>query len=96
MVKGRQCAYTKTMSFKDYIARRRVTDTPAGDFTSEAKKDGRLPDAKTWRELKGYVINRRGAHSVVQAAYQVWAGYRASLGRAKFAKGRTAGNDLLK
>ena len=36
------------MSFRDYIAERRITDTPAGDFVADAKRDPGLPDAETW------------------------------------------------
>ena len=38
------------MSFRDYIATRRVTDTPAGDFVREARKDRHLPvPPRHWR-----------------------------------------------
>jgi hypothetical protein len=33
------------MSFRDYIATRRVTDTPAVDFVRQARKDRHLPDS---------------------------------------------------
>jgi hypothetical protein len=36
-----------SMSFKTYIAHRRITDTPQGDFTKDARLDKTLPDAKT-------------------------------------------------
>ena len=45
------------MSFRDYIATRRVTDTPAGDFVRDARKDRHLPDsaaslAPAWKRCK--------------------------------------------
>jgi hypothetical protein len=36
------------MSFRTYIARRRVTDTPEGDFVGDAKRDKKMPEVKSW------------------------------------------------
>jgi hypothetical protein len=67
------------MTFKEYVRSRRVTDTAAGDFTKDASKDGRLPDASSWSELKTYLKRRApgGLHrDVLAAARQVWQGYQ--------------------
>lgn len=69
------------MSFKEYIRHRRVTDTPAGDFTKDARDDQRLPDINTWDELRTYVRLKRGDDLVVRAAQDVWKGYQAHLKR---------------
>lgn len=63
------------MSFREYIARRRVTDTPTGDFTRHAKADPSLPDAQSWADVEAYALGmgRRGA---VAAARSVWRSYR--------------------
>lgn len=66
------------MSFKAYIERRRVTDTPAGDFTKDAKADSRMPDATSWAELKSYLYSRGASDLVVEAARPVWAAYAAT------------------
>ena len=69
------------MSFKNYVAKRRVTDTPAGDFVSDAKRDGQMPDARTWPELDAY-LRSRGAHQeAINAARSVWRAYLAAQKR---------------
>jgi putative DNA primase/helicase len=47
------------ISFKEYLNRRRRTDTPEGDFVEDAKRDRNLPDATTWEELEMYLWHRR-------------------------------------
>lgn len=64
------------LGFKAYIAQRRVTDTPTGDFVADAKRDRSLPDAKTWEELENHLGWR--ATGVVRACgRQVWRQYLA-------------------
>lgn len=71
------------MSFLEYVAKRRVTDTPAGDFVSDAKQDREMPNARTWPELRGYLWSR-GAHAdAITAAQAVWRGYLASQKRSE-------------
>lgn len=70
------------MTFKEYLATRRVTDTLAGDFTTDARSDRRLPNVTTWPELRRYVEGRAGLATraeAVAAAYQVWQGYQVAL-----------------
>ena len=67
------------MTFKEYLAIRRVTDTPAGDFTKDARADRHLPNVKTWEQLRRHVERRaplRNGGDVLSAARQVWAGYQ--------------------
>lgn len=68
-----------SLSFRDYMLGRRVTDTPAGDFVSDAKSDSRFPDAKTWREIESYLFSKQACWEAVQAGKQVWRGYQARL-----------------
>lgn len=63
------------MSFREYVKARRITDTPAGDFTGDARRDPNLPDAKSWPELKAYLEAIPHANGVIEAGYQVWQGY---------------------
>lgn len=63
------------MSFKAYIGNRRVTDTPAGDFTSDANQDPNLPEASSWGELKHYLSIKTTDPNVLNAARQVWQSY---------------------
>jgi len=67
------------MTFLEYIRTRRLTDTPAGDFTRDARADGRLPDARTWRELRSYLEGRGAIREAIAAAHQVWTAYQARL-----------------
>lgn len=73
------------MTFKEYLAQRRVTDTPAGVFTTVARSDKRMPDARSWKELREYLEARVGddmIDHVVAAARQVWQGYQTALKKA--------------
>jgi len=66
------------MTFKEYIAIRRITDTPAGDFTRDAQRDSSMPDVTTWNELRFYVERKADfsiRKAVIKAARQVWQGY---------------------
>jgi hypothetical protein len=66
------------MTFKDYINKRRITDTPAGDFVKDARRDRSFPDqVSSWDELRGYLYYRcHGDKDVLDAAREVWQGYR--------------------
>lgn len=63
------------MTFRDYVASRRITDTPAGDFTADARRDKRLPEIASWDDLHGYLRGRLVHRDVVDAARAVWRGY---------------------
>lgn len=70
-----------TAGFKRYIERKRVTNTPAGDFTADAKVDGSLPNAESWQELEAYLLSKGVPRDVRTIARQVWRGYERSLKR---------------
>ena len=65
----------KNQSFRDYIKNRRITDTPAGDFVSDANNDQTLPDVQTWEELQGYLRGKTRHPEVIDAARTVWRQY---------------------
>ena len=69
------------MSFRAYIATRRITDTPAGDFVSDAKRDQGLPDAATWEELHSYLLRNGASREAIAAGRTVWARYLAKRRR---------------
>ncbi len=69
------------MSFRQYVANRRVTRTPPGDFVGDARSDAGLPDATTWVELKAYLHTKGAIPAAVVAAKSVWRGYIASKRR---------------
>ncbi len=65
------------MTFKEYLAKRRVRDNIQGDFVKEARSDGQLPDVTTWAELRSYLEGLAVYHGALQAAYLVWTAYLA-------------------
>jgi hypothetical protein len=69
------------MSFKSYVATRRITDTPSGDFVADARRDHQLPDATTWEDLRAYLFHNGACREAIAAARVVWADYVAKLRR---------------
>jgi hypothetical protein len=67
------------MSFREYLNQRAVTNTPAGDFTKDARRDPNMPDAKSWSELREYLLKVARVDGVIPADYQVWRGYQRRL-----------------
>jgi hypothetical protein len=69
-------------SFKDYIHKRKITDSPAGDFTSDVRRDPDFPaDAHTWVNVKNYLAGRFVSLQVIAAARTVWRQYQRALRR---------------
>lgn len=71
------------MSFADYIRKRRVTDTPSGDFVLDARSDKasmqHFTKVQTWDEVESFVRLRTNyAYKVLPAAKQVWRSYQRS------------------
>ena len=64
-----------TVTFRDYLMSRRVTDTPAGDFVGDAKSDKKFPDAQTWDEVETYLIMRGADAHVRGIGKEVWNAY---------------------
>ncbi|WP_293677654.1 hypothetical protein [uncultured Phenylobacterium sp.] len=67
------------MTFREYIKARRITDTPAGEFTKDARADGRLRDVQSWPELRRYLQKSGATPAAIAAGHIVWKGYRAAL-----------------
>ena len=74
------------MSFRSYLASRRITRSPSGHFTLDARADPDFPDATTWEELREYLERIGAADVAVAAGRRVWDAYlracRASPSRA--------------
>jgi hypothetical protein len=66
----------QSKDFRGYIEGRRVTETTQGDFTREAKADTKLPNARTWQELRLYLDSVSARDEVYDAALSVWLQYR--------------------
>lgn len=69
------------MTFIEYVKARRISDTPSGDFTMDARRDKSLPDAKSWTDLRCYLIRKGAGEEVLSAARGVWNAYQAKLKR---------------
>lgn len=67
------------MSFIRYIQERRITDTPSGDFTKDARADSRMPDVKSWPELRRYLERSGAIPAAIEAGHRVWNAYRAKV-----------------
>lgn len=76
------------MTFKDYLAMRRVHNDPQGTFTADALADRKLPEMTEWGQLQRYLLHRGQSH-VIEAARLVWSGYRAKQWRDQRAEGGT-------
>lgn len=66
-----------SLSFREDIRGRRITDTPAGDFVSDAKGDKSFPDAKTWREVESYLRLKGAVPEAISAGKEVWKAFEA-------------------
>lgn len=64
------------MSFKSYLAARRVTRHPNGHFVLDARADREFPDAESWAAIRAYLDTVRACDAVMKAGYAVWRGYR--------------------
>ncbi len=74
------------LTFKEYLAKRRVKENIQGDFVKEARCDPQLPDVTSWAELKPY-LERSGVYrSALQAASLVWTAYQAELKKKAMSK----------
>jgi hypothetical protein len=60
------------MTFRDYVTKRRITDTPMGDFVTDARRDRTLPDVRSWDELRGYLSGKGACSGAIDAARDVW------------------------
>jgi hypothetical protein len=76
-------------TFQDYLAKRRPSKTPAGDFVRELQDDPAMAQIESWPQLQAYIF--RHAHSrkvkdIVGAAEPVWKGYRAHVLKSRRSK----------
>jgi hypothetical protein len=73
------------MSFRKYVLTRKYDfgrgSKRAWAFIAKARGDGNLPDACSWRELRGYLGAAGFDQDLIQAAKVVWGSYRADVSR---------------
>jgi hypothetical protein len=63
------------ISFKEFVRSRRVTDTPVGDFVTDAKRDSGFPDARSRQEMLDYLDMMGAPDAAVSAAKVLWRRY---------------------
>ncbi len=67
----------KRMSFGEYLAKRKITDNPIGDFATDYRRDP-LPHVSSWEDLKDALTGRGVWHpDVLAAAKAAWDEYAA-------------------
>lgn len=66
------------MTFHDYLATRRITDTPQGDFVKDARRDPEMAQINSWPELCEHLEGCWADRDVIRAARLVWRGYEAA------------------
>ena len=71
------------MSFVAYIKSCEAGDDPVGDFARDARNDGDLPDAETWRQLELYLSKRGVTDHAIAAGKRVWLAYEGSRGKSR-------------
>jgi len=75
---------TAGLTFVEYVRQRRITNSPAGDFTRDAQNDSEFPDVKSWDELSGYLYicgASREAHAAARFVWHRYSAYRRRTGR---------------
>lgn len=83
-----------SITFKEYLKSRRITDTLAGDFTKDGRNDRWMPDDfASWQDLKRYVRGRAAdgiLENCLKGAYQVWLGFERKKAKMGIFKRRLA------
>jgi hypothetical protein len=68
-------------TFKQWLARARITDDPEGDLVSDLRREqriGKLPDSAlvSPRAMQGYIRLRGGCDGAIEAVPGVWRRFR--------------------
>ncbi len=70
------------MTFKEFVAKCRLTDTPRGDFLRDARCGEGLPSTiDSWRQLEDYLASQGACSEADEAARGVWREYAREWGR---------------
>ena len=64
-------------SFLGYVNSLRILDTKTGGFITKARSDQTMPNARSWAELRDYLMVEGTDQSMIDAAHAVWNNYRA-------------------
>jgi hypothetical protein len=64
------------MRFRDYLSKRRPTDSGQSEFIKVALSDPQMPDAESWPQLQAHLLKRAAPLESAVAALRIWKGYR--------------------
>ncbi|MFT8657390.1 MAG: hypothetical protein ABF785_11915 [Acetobacter papayae] len=66
-------------TFKQYLAKRLVTDDPIGDFLKDSKNGKDLPSITKLEDLECFLRSKNACSGALQAGREVWLEYQATL-----------------
>ena len=70
------------MSFSDFIAGRRITNTPRGDFIGDTKtliNCKKFPAVTSWGDLYGFMRGRNACPEAIAEGRKLWALYKKQI-----------------
>ena len=62
-------------SFKEFVLALPDWNNPAGDYVREARADRRLPDVRSWLDLREYLLRSGASSDWFPSALRVWQAY---------------------
>lgn len=62
-------------TFKAYLRKRKITDSPQGDFTKDALADPSFPDSVRWSDVLGFLVAKQAIPEAVVAGRSVFQQY---------------------
>ena len=80
------------MGFRQFIRSLPVTGSEA-DFIRDARRDDELPDARSWRELRKYLVESRLPEVGLGMARRIWLRYEFERQRLKRPSAARRGRD---
>lgn len=63
------------MTFKEWLATRRITDSARGDFISDVLKDDRFPDGGYAEGIECYLIRHHACPEAIKEFKKLWRQY---------------------
>jgi hypothetical protein len=70
------------MTFSEFIATRKITNTPRGDFLEDTKtliNCKKFPAVTSWGDLYCFMRGRRACDEAIAEGRKLWAQYKKSL-----------------
>jgi hypothetical protein len=74
------------ITFKEFLDRRRISNTARGDFTKEARQDPAMAAIESWPQLRAHIYKKatgQRVNEIIDAAEPIWKAYRATVLKAR-------------